>query len=116
MGRIAPLFSLALAGCVTLPSLCPPRTSMKLHFENEAMRAEILKYLSVGMPIENAKRIMEDSGFKCQEGWFSGPAYLHCSAVYGTHHLLIADEIRVRLYHEAGKLSGIRVDCHSVGP
>src|SRR5262245_8262463 len=60
VGRTAfALLLAALAGCVSLPSLCPPRTSMKLHFDNEAMHAEVLKYLSVGMPIENARRIME---------------------------------------------------------
>lgn len=90
---------------------------MKLHFDNEAMQAEVLKYLSVGMPVENARRIMEDSGFKCQDSsCFTGPAWLHCTAVYGTHGLFISHEIHVILYHESGRISTIEADCHSIGP
>src|SRR5262249_14628925 len=48
------------------------------------LRAEILKNLSFRMPIENARRIMQDSGFKCHG---ERPGYLHCVAAYGTHHL-----------------------------
>src|SRR5262249_7895482 len=57
---------LSLVGdVITLPwtayqSLRPPKTAMKLHFDNQAMREELLKYVSIGMPIENAKRFMED--------------------------------------------------------
>src|SRR5438128_9209704 len=66
---------------LTLPwtayqSLRPPRTGMKLHFDNEAMREEVLKYVSIGMPIENAKRIMQDSAFRCEDAWFFGPSCL----------------------------------------
>jgi hypothetical protein len=88
---------------------------MKLQLEEDAMRAEVLKYLSPGMPIENAKRIMEDSGFKCEDSWSGGSRVLLCSAVYATHFMM-ADEINVLLHHESGKLTNVKVDCFSVGP
>jgi hypothetical protein len=72
------IFLCILAGCASLPTLCQPTTSMKLHFEKDAMRAEVLRYLSPEMPIDNAKRIMEDSGFKCDDSWFAGPQALRC--------------------------------------
>jgi hypothetical protein len=89
---------------------------MKLVCNNEAMEAEVSKYLSVGMPVENAKRIMEDSGFKCEESHFDGPPHVICSAVLTTQHLSILDNITVRLYHDAGKVTAIKAECHSVGP
>jgi hypothetical protein len=88
---------------------------MKLQFEKDAMRAEVLKYISTGMPIDNAKRIMEDSGFTCSDSCSAEPQALQCTAVYATHFLM-ADEIYVLLYHEAGKLRDVKVDCYSVGP
>jgi hypothetical protein len=88
---------------------------MQLHFDKEEMRAEVLKYLCVGMPVENAKRIMEDSGFECEESDFDGPSFLRCSAVYKSH-LLLGDEIFVDVYHESGVVTDIKVNCHCVGP
>ncbi len=88
---------------------------MKLLFNKDAMQAEVSKYLSIGMPIENARRIMEDSGFKCEEEWW-GEHCLDCVAVYRTHHLFFSDEIHVSLNHDAGRLTGIVVACFSVGP
>jgi hypothetical protein len=87
---------------------------MRLYFDNEAMRAEVLRYLSIGMPIDNAKRIMQDSGFTCKDSQFTTP-YLHCSAVYSSG-LLISDEIHIFMRDESGRISTIEVDCHSVGP
>jgi hypothetical protein len=88
---------------------------MKLYFEEEAMRAEVLKYVSAGMPIDNARRIMEDSGFKCEDNYVRGPGCLSCRAVYDTHFLL-ADEISVSIEHESGKVIDVKVDCYCVGP
>jgi hypothetical protein len=104
------------AGCASLAPMGQTKTSMKRHFEEDAMRAEILKYLSPGMPIENATRIMEDSGFKCKETFVASSWAVRCVAVHGTHRFWIADEIHVLLYHQAGKLNEIEVDCFSVGP
>jgi hypothetical protein len=113
---------LSLAGdVITLPwtafqSLRPPRIAMKRYFDNQAMREEILNYLALGMPIENAKQIMEASGFQCEDGFLWNPSCLRCVAVYRAHHLFISDEIHVLFHHDAGKLSGIEVDCHSISP
>jgi hypothetical protein len=116
VGRfVLPIFLCALAGCAILPILNQPRTSMKLRFDDDGMREEVLRYLSAGMPIENAKRIMEDSGFKCENSLLAGSACLHCSTIYRTH-LITSDEIDVCLSHESGKVTAIRVDCHSIGP
>jgi hypothetical protein len=89
---------------------------MKLQFDSEAMRVEVLKYLSIGMPIENAKRIMEDSGFKCHDSWWvADPSCVDCLAVYAAH-FMFSDEIRVFVYHEAGHVTDIKVECYSIGP
>jgi len=115
MRRLIPLtFLCILAGCASLPSIGEPRTSMELIFDKDAMQAEVLKYLSPGMPIENAKRIMEDSGFKCENSLSMGPPAVSC--VHASHHFLMIDEIQVLLYHEAGKLTKIEVDCGTIGP
>jgi hypothetical protein len=114
---------LSFAGdIITLPwttyqSLRPARTTVKSHFDNQAMREEVLKHLSIGMPIETAKRIMEDSGFKCENiTLLSGPSCVRCLAVFRTHHLFISDEIQILLYNGGGKLSSIEVDCRSISP
>lgn len=106
---------------VTLPwtayqALRPPKTGMKLYFDDQEMREELLKYLAIGTPMETAKRIMEESTFKCEEYLFARPSYLHCSAIYRTRSLFFTDEIQVLLYHEAGRLSNIEVHCRSFGP
>jgi hypothetical protein len=112
---LLPLFLGAVAGCAALPTLGPPRTSMKIPFDREAMRAEVLKYLSPGMPIANAQRIMEDSGFRCEDCLLVNPPCLRCWTVQA-QHFWVADEINVFLDHEDGKLTDIEVDCSSVGP
>lgn len=88
---------------------------MQLHFDAAAMRAEVLKYLSVGMPIENAKRILEDSGFQCPSFAFGGASSLQYRAIYQTHGF-VADEIWVAMDYESGVVTDIKVDCISVGP
>jgi len=82
------------------------------------MRAEVLKYLSPGMPIENARRIMEDSGFKCEDSWDQTPSCLWCSATYAPATLFswCADIIYVDIHHESGKVTDVTVDCDCLGP
>ncbi|MBI3824134.1 MAG: hypothetical protein HY289_15810 [Planctomycetes bacterium] len=86
---------------------------MKLHFDKETMHAEVLKYLSPEMPIENAKRIMEDSGFK--SFLYQETGSVRYSAVYGRGFLSV-HEIGVVLSHESGKLKEIKVDCLTISP
>lgn len=113
----------ALSGCVTLSSSQPPKPSMQHIFDNEAMREEVLKYLSVGMPIENAVRIMQASGFECKEfDWMGDPkdTPIQCHA-WGPPiesflgSTLVGREMFVSLHHEGGKLTKVEVRCQCVG-
>jgi hypothetical protein len=116
---------LAVCGCVPATFLQPaPHTSMTLCFDHDAMQEEVWKYLCVGMPIENARRIMADSGFTVEESAgrptfsveelpFAEP-HVTCRATAATH-FLTSDEIEVVLFHQSGKLTTIRVYCRSVG-
>lgn len=88
---------------------------MQLHFDNEAMQSEVLKFISVGMPLEEAKRIMLESGFKCDDRYHGSRPNLRFSAVHGTQRLFTSDEIHVFLYHESGKITEIKTDCHTIG-
>jgi hypothetical protein len=88
---------------------------MKLLNDDNAMRVEVLKYLSPGMPMENAKRIMEDSGFQCEE-ISTEAASMQCTAVVSINHPFCHDEVYVRLGQEAGKLTTVSVKCYGVGP
>jgi hypothetical protein len=115
---------LSLVGdVVTLPwttyqSLRPRRPGIKLYFDNEAMRDEILKYVSIGMPIETAKRIMEDNGFRFADNRFTGlnnHYFSHGHVIYGIHRLFVSDEIHVFLEDDGGKLASIEVDCRTAG-
>jgi hypothetical protein len=38
---------------------------MKLYSDEEAMRAEVLRYVAPGTPVEEARKTMEAHGFKC---------------------------------------------------
>jgi len=87
---------------------------MELHLDDEDMLVEVKRFLSLGMPIDNAKRIMQQNGFQCQER-NHGAAQLNCWAVYKTHFLR-SDEIHILLSHESGLLNEIKVECYSVGP
>ena len=103
------------AGCFSSTLLqLPAHTSMKLVYDEEKMKEEVLHYLSIGMPIANAKRIMKDSGFDCDTFSFSSDC-VTCH-VYYESHFNTADEIFVRLYHEDGKLTDVQVNCQCIGP
>lgn len=60
------LLCLTLAGCVSLSS----HQRMPLHTDAAAMREEVLKHVSIGMPLEEAKRAMEAHGFRHKDGIF----------------------------------------------
>jgi uncharacterized protein YceK len=89
---------------------------MELHFDNEAMRREVMKHLSIGMPIHNAKEIMQAGGFECEKSFWKQRPGVHCSAVYRTHDLFVRDEIHIYLHEQSGKLSGVDVACRSIAP
>ena len=106
-----------VGGCVSMPFSQPSRSAMELKFDNEAMSEELKKYLSIDMPIDNAKRILEERGFEFfswSRFWFADQG-LHFHITY-KQHLLIRDEINVSLYHEGGLLKSVNVTCESIGP
>jgi hypothetical protein len=87
---------------------------MKKYHDKEQMEAEVKKYISIGMPLEEAKRIMEESGFRCSEDWCEPPC-LSCLASTPVNFLMV-DEISIRLYHEKGVVTGLEVLCYGLGP
>jgi hypothetical protein len=54
-----------LAGCLTLPGRGPD--AMPFHENPEAMRHEVLRHVPFGMPIKQARTVMEASGFHCHK-------------------------------------------------
>src|SRR5689334_21343042 len=58
-----------VVGCDTTSHFVPAKGTMKLQFEEDAMRAEVLKYVTIGMPLEQAKQVMEANGFQCEPWW-----------------------------------------------
>jgi hypothetical protein len=124
MNRLAAIVLLtSTAGCASLGLPGRPATLMRLVYDNDAMSAEVLKYLSVGMPIENAKRVMEANGFECEYSLYAGglepsdheTPCLRCRIWFGIH-FLVEDDIDVWVYYEAGCVKDVRVDCLSIGP
>jgi hypothetical protein len=65
------VFALALTGCALFPPL--PET-MPLHAEPEAMHAEVLRYVPIGAPVEEAKAKMVKHGFRSAADKDSGNA------------------------------------------
>ena len=111
---------LSLAGdVVTLPwttcqTLVRRNSPIKLSFDKSAMEKELSKRLAVGMPIDRAKTLMEDAGFTCRE-WKSDPPAIHCTAV-AERGLITLNQVGVRLQHDSGKLTDVKVECATVGP
>lgn len=117
MGRILLLMGMiSIVGCTPIYVQQIRSTSMKHHFDKAAMRDEILKYLSPGMPIENAKRIMTDSGFQFVTHEAKEAERLRFTRHHRQHPVFISDDIDVELYHRDGTLTEIGVKGWSVGP
>ena len=100
-------------GCVTASPQTQPRASMKLSHNQEAMKEEVMKHLSIGMPIEEAAQIMKDNGFKVGNGSPHDEPHLSCYAVYHDWSLTFGTkEINISLFHETGKLTRVQVQCY----
>jgi hypothetical protein len=99
---------------------------MELHLDEREMAAEVLKYVQMGMPVDDAKRVMEAQGFKCcydrdrwAEMWYDadpaqrGEVYLVCSRFKPQPSwwasFFMSDEIKVFLSFKDGKVAAIRV-------
>src|SRR5947209_3748717 len=92
----------SLASCMNTSNLSSNPDRMKLYTNEDTMKAEVLKFVSVGMPIDEAQAVMEKKGFKCHYGreWFHGePAQsvfgLICLATTPESSWVFSDEIMV---------------------
>lgn len=63
-----------LSGCVT-SALLRPVPQKELHTDETAMQAEVLRFVAIGTPIEEAKKIMERDGFEC-DFYIDGQRYI----------------------------------------
>lgn len=68
----------------------------------------VLKYIPLGTAIEQAKAVMEAHGFRCSSDNQEGRCRLVCVASRNIR-LMVADVIRVSLYHEAGRITDVKV-------
>jgi hypothetical protein len=46
---------------------CTPNSGIQLYYTQDEMQKEVNRFISVGMPIQKAKQIMESSGFECED-------------------------------------------------
>jgi hypothetical protein len=111
--------ALAIGGCSTLPSSeHPPAQRIGLCVDENAMRAQVLHHLSIRMPIEDARAIMEQNGFT---GHFGRENEFNTESVFclvcsqfmpresWLESLYLSDEIRVFILFEQGKVSDVKV-------
>lgn len=113
-----------VAGCVSAPLTLapppPPDREMKLwYFDHEAMEGEVLKFVPVGTPLEQARKIMTDNGFRCEEvNCDLGLPYLRCYALYKPATLFdpVAQEIWCQLRYESGAIKKVEVHCVESAP
>jgi hypothetical protein len=59
-------------GCTAMNSSAQSDQRMPLQADEEGMRAEVLKHISPGMPVDEARIVMEKNGFDCHYGRPSG--------------------------------------------
>src|SRR5271165_5405127 len=108
-----------LCGCASFPTL-QPTARMDLSLDESSMRSEVLKYVKLGTPIEDAKKIMEQQGFSCSferdhsnRDRVRHPFGLICSIMKPQsswwESLFISHEIRVSILFEAGVVTEINV-------
>jgi hypothetical protein len=106
-------------GCLSPDQFSRPMDSMQLLADDEAMTQEVLRYISLGMPLNSAKIIMEQNDFRC--------SYRNCSP--GERHYLsckgtisqtstgsaflrsagCATIVEVRLFYEGGVVTDVQV-------
>src|SRR5262245_24706257 len=122
--RLYVLVSIVLGGCLSLPS-SDSRATIKLTTDTDAMKAEVLRYIHIGMPIEEAKKTMEAQGFKAvQDDWSrfwlddeqkadEQKAKLVFSKFVPqrswVESLVRSDEVRIRVFYDAGRVTNVSV-------
>jgi hypothetical protein len=115
--------SVALQGCGTSSPLLHQTGAMHLYLDENEMKAEILRHIAVGSPIEEAKRVMETNGFTCkyERDLFGelhahadparrGEVYLICSKYTPQSSWITSDQIKVFISFSDHKVQDVRVD------
>ena len=108
-------------GCrVPQPPSAPPG-SMPLYLDEDRMRTEVLQHVQIGMPVDDAKKVMERHGFECRVDEtsksftpdFATPTHLRCRRVRPqdnpSHQGIVLDEIFVYMPIEAGRIKAIKI-------
>ena len=116
-----------LVGCELSSGMVQSLPPMELYLDENAMKAEVLRYVAVGMPIDEAKKVMETHGFKCScdrvaraARWMDADTakqdevYLICSKFKPQRNwledLCLSDEIKVYFSLKDDKVSEVHVD------
>jgi hypothetical protein len=107
-------------GCTSLPILPEPQPEheMKWYFDKEAMKAEILEFIPIGMPLDDAKKVIEKNGFSPSVWHEKGSQCLLYMASYKGMTLFdwSAQWIWCFLYYEKGSIKKVEVYCVSYAP
>lgn len=77
--------------------------------------AVVLKEIPVGMPVDQARAIMEGHGFECSQHTEEGSSYLLCQA-YQRTSILTGTRIDVNIFHQASRVTGAKVSTRYDGP
>lgn len=107
---------IAAAGCRSTadpPSTAPdPLPAIEVQADTELTRQEILRFIPVGTPIDEAQRIMEHNQFECT---LEPGVRLYCDRQQ-SKSFWVAERWQVTLPCEDGKVAGIRVSYGLIGP
>jgi len=77
--------------------------------------APVLKYVPLGTSIEEAQKVMASHGFECSPSDNAAHPRLVCKASRNIG-FMVAEVIRVILYHEEGKITNVEVATYLDGP
>ena len=78
--------------------------------------AAVLKEVPLGTSLEQARSIMSRHGFRCEEqAGEENDSFLLCVASRNKSWMM-ADVIKVRLYHQAGKVSAVEIYTYFDAP
>jgi hypothetical protein len=87
---------------------------MPLFDDPEAMKQEVLKHISLGMPLDRARVIMQSYGFFCENRAAKRELACYAKKKSGA---LSSSQYRVWIRSdEQGRVSDIQVNCFGEGP
>jgi hypothetical protein len=111
-----------MSGCMSVSSWADD--PLKMTTDATAMRSEVLRFISIGMRVEDAKEIMEKHGFACafeeekgfmQDDAVSGKLCLVCSKYPPESKWIHFDKMVVYALFEGGVIKDIVIrhfsDC-----